>query len=98
MTESKGGWGENYLSKQSLKRWVFKEERKEESDSDERIESGREFQIEGAAQENERSPKETVLVEGIVSLKVSDEERRDLAGVQILIRSERQEGPDRWIA
>ena len=69
------------MSKCFLKRYVFKEERKEESVSEERIDSGREFQIEGAAKENDRSPKVLVCVEGGLSLSVSLEERRDLAGV-----------------
>ena len=63
-----------------MKRWVFKEERKEESDSDERIESGREFQIEGAAKEKERSPKD-LFVEGVTSVRGSAVEQRYLVGV-----------------
>ena len=64
-----------------MKRCVLREERKEDSVSEERIDRGREFQIEGAAKEKERSPKVLVCVGGGLSLSVSLEERRDLAGV-----------------
>ena len=42
--------------KASLNRWVFKEDRKAESEVAERTESGREFHTEGAEKEKERSP------------------------------------------
>ena len=63
-----------------MKRCVFKEERKNESESEERKDRGRLFQIDGAAKEKERSPKD-LFVEGGVRVRVSAEERRDLVGV-----------------
>ena len=54
--------------------------RKEESESEERIERGRSFQIEGAAKEKERSPKD-LFVGGVTSVRGSAVERRDLVGV-----------------
>ena len=47
------------------------------------------FQIEGAAKEKERSPKRIVFVGGIINVSVSAEERRDLAGVLIVRRSDK---------
>ena len=61
-------------------RVCFKDERKEESETEERIERGRSFQIEGAAKEKERSPKD-LFVEGVTSVRGSAVERRDLVGV-----------------
>ena len=48
--------------------------------SEERIDRGREFQIEGAAKEKERSPKD-LFVGGVTSVRGSAVERRDLVGV-----------------
>ena len=47
----------------------------------ERIENGREFQIAGAAKEKDRSPKVLVGMQGLQSMRVSEDERSVLDGV-----------------
>ena len=67
------------------------DERKTESDFDERIKRGRLFQIEGAANEKDRSPNVLVFVRGLQRDRLSEEDRRVLAGGYIEITSERYE-------
>ena len=63
-----------------MKRCVLKEERKLESEPEERIDRRRLFHKDVAAKEKEHSPKD-LLVDGWVSVRVSAEERRDLVDV-----------------